>query len=83
MAGSGTGGWVSGSSSWYDKHTERKDKFLAQHPEWSIVYVRSMDRYEASSGDTDTQLVILSDKHLGTLMDRLEARYGTGEDHPD
>jgi hypothetical protein len=39
-----------------------------------------MDRYEASSGDTDTQLVILPDKHLGTLMDRLEARYGTGED---
>jgi hypothetical protein len=69
------GGWISGSSSWYDRHRDRKAKFLADHPEWSIVYVRSMDRYEASTGDTDTQLVILQDKSLGSLMDRLEARY--------
>ena len=38
-----------------------------------------MDRYEASSGETETELVILQDKHLGALMDRLEARYPTPE----
>lgn len=75
-------GWVSGSC-WYDRHMQRRDKFLAAHPEWSIVLVRSMDRYEASTGDTDTELVILHDKHLGTLMDRLEARYGDGEESQD
>jgi hypothetical protein len=85
MAGSGfggpiDGGWISGSSSWYDRQKDRRDKFLAEHPEWSIAYVRSMDRYEASTGDTDTQLVILQDKSLIQLMDRLEARYpATGE----
>jgi hypothetical protein len=78
MAGSGPnasiGGWVSGPD-WYDRHRERRDKFLSEHPEWNIAFVRSMDRYEASSGETDTELVILQDKALGSLMDRLEARY--------
>jgi hypothetical protein len=69
------GGWISGGMSWYDKHVDRKDKFLAVHPEWSIAYVRSMDQHEASTGSTDTELVIMQDKSLGTLMDRLEARY--------
>jgi hypothetical protein len=68
------GGWISGPA-WYDKHRERRDKFLAEHPEWDISFVRSMDRYEASSGETDTELIILQDKSLGPLMDRLEARY--------
>jgi hypothetical protein len=80
MAGSGPGasigGWASGPGNTYDKHRERRDKFLADHPEWSISYSRTMDRYEASTGDTDTELVILTDKHLGDMMDRLEARYG-------
>ena len=79
MAGSGMGGfgggWASGPGNNYDKHKERRDKFLAAHPEWEIVYVRSMDRYEASTGDTSTELVILNDTHLSELMDRLEARY--------
>jgi hypothetical protein len=82
MAGSGPGapigGWISGPA-WYDRHRERRDKFLAEHPEWNISFVRSMDRYEASSGETETELVILQDKHLGALMDRLEARYPTPE----
>jgi hypothetical protein len=38
MAGSGIGGWVSGSA-WYDRHKERRDKFVADHPGWEIVYV--------------------------------------------
>jgi hypothetical protein len=74
MAGSGFGGWISGSS-WYDRHKERKEKFLAEHPEWSIVYVRSLDIHEAASGDTDSGLDIMQDKSLGALMDRLEARF--------
>jgi hypothetical protein len=53
----------------------RRDKFLAEHPEWSIVYIRSMDQHEASTGDTDTELIFLHDRSLGTLMDRLEERY--------
>jgi hypothetical protein len=38
-----------------------------------------MDQYEASMGDTDTELTILTDKRLADLMDRLEARYPTPE----
>jgi hypothetical protein len=76
------GGWLSGPS-WYDKHKERRDKFVAEHPEWSIAFVRSMDRYEASSGETDTELIILQDKHLGALMDRLEARYSDEPEEPE
>ena len=82
MAGSGPiwgpgGGFVSGSG--WDRHRERRDKFLGDHPEWSIVYVRSQDRYEASTGHTDTELILMTDTHLGTLMDRLEARYANPE----
>ena len=69
------GGWVSGSSSWYTRHQDRRAKFLADHPEWTIVYVRSLDMHEASTGDMDSELVILQDRSLGALMDRLEARY--------
>lgn len=76
MVDAGTGGWISGSG-WYDRVQERRDKFLADHPEWKIVYVRSLDQHEASTGDTDTMLVILHDRSLGTLMDRLEARYAS------
>jgi hypothetical protein len=85
MAGSGPqasigGGWITGTPSWYDRHRQRRDKFLAEHPEWQIVYVRSIDRYEASTGDTDTQLVILQDRSLGELMTRIEARYPEAEE---
>jgi hypothetical protein len=42
-----------------------------------------MGRYEASSGETDTELIIFQDKSLGSLMDRLEARYANdSEDTP-
>jgi hypothetical protein len=79
MAGSGpaaaVGGWASGPGNHFDKHRRRRDKFLANHPEWSIVYVRRIDRYEASTGDSDTELIIMTDSHLADLMDRLEARY--------
>lgn len=82
MSGADMGGWISGAC-WYDRHKQRRDKFLTEHPEWAIVFVRSMDCYEASAGDTDTQLVILTDRHLGTLMDRLEARYGHEDKQDD
>lgn len=86
MAGSGItgpsaldGGWISGAG-WYDKHKVRRDKFVAEHPEWSIVFVTSRDVYEASSGDNDSGLDILMDKSLGQLMDRLETRYAVPEE---
>jgi hypothetical protein len=84
MAGSGPlapigGGWISGACSWQDKQTERKDKFLADHPEWEIARIHSMGCYEASTGTTDTELVVLSDANLAALMDRLEARFGGPE----
>jgi hypothetical protein len=79
MAGSGHGGWISGPS-WYDRHKERKAKFLVDHPDWSIVYIRSLDIHKASSGDTDSGLDILQDKYLGALMDRLEARFAPPEE---
>jgi hypothetical protein len=73
--------WVSGPG-FYDRHKQRKDKFLAEHSEWSIVFVASMDRYEASTGDLDTELVLMTDKALGQLMDRLEAKYASEQDTP-
>jgi hypothetical protein len=73
MAGSGPGGWISGAG-WYDRAQERRDKFLAAHPEWNIICVRSLGQYEAT-GDTGTELLFLHDRSLGTLMDRLEARF--------
>jgi hypothetical protein len=84
MAGSGpfasiNQGWISGSG-YRDRNRERRNKFLADHPEWEIVYVRSLDRHEASTGDHDTELVVMSDPHLGALMDRLEARYPVQEE---
>ena len=32
-------------------------RYYTAHPEWDIAFVRSMDRYEASSGETDTELI--------------------------
>jgi hypothetical protein len=85
MAGSGIGGaigggWISGTPSWYDRHRVRRDKFLADHPEWSLIYIASRDVYEASMGDNDNGLDILMDRSLGQLMDRLEARYPASEE---
>jgi hypothetical protein len=42
-----------------------------------------MGRYEASAGDYDTELVILQDRGLCALMDRLEARYAPKEAEAD
>ena len=64
----------------YDPHRARRDKFLADHPQWQIIFVGDLDGYEASTGDIDTQLVILADRSLGPLMDRLEARYASDDD---
>lgn len=85
MTGSGPGGWISGAGSngpapSGDRNRERREKFLADHPEWSIVYVRSKDVHEASRGDLNTELVLMADSYLGALMDRLEARYGSEEE---
>jgi hypothetical protein len=66
-----------------NRNRVRRDKFLADHPEWSIVHIRQLDQYEASSGTTDTELVILTDKSLGELMDRLETRYASPEAQAD
>jgi hypothetical protein len=71
-------GWISGGVQ-YGKQEMRRDKFLSDHPGWTIAYVRSMGRYEASAGDYDTELVILQDRGLCALMDRLEARYAPKE----
>jgi hypothetical protein len=89
MAGSGPGiayprsndddGWISGPSA-YDRAKERRDKFLAEHSDWSIVFVRARDVYEASRGDSDSGLDILIDKSLSQLMDRLEACYPKPDD---
>lgn len=65
----------------YDPHKARRGKFLANHPEWQIIFVGDLEGYEASTGDIDTQLVILADRSLGPLMDRLEAGYATDDDH--
>ncbi|HEY0934710.1 MAG TPA: hypothetical protein VGD91_13330 [Trebonia sp.] len=88
MAGSGPyapigGGWISGACSWYDKQKERRGKFLAEHPDWEIYRIRSVNRWEASNGDTDTELSILQDEHLASLLDRLEARFPKDEKAPD
>jgi hypothetical protein len=69
------GGWISGSCSWYDRQHERRGKFLATHPGWEIVHIRSMDQWEASTGDTDSELIIMQDRVLAALMDRLEKRF--------
>jgi hypothetical protein len=87
MAGSGPHasighGWMSGAGDWYQRIQERKARFLDKHPEWSIIHVRSLDRYEASKGDKDSPegLTLLQDKSLGELMTRLEARYPEAEE---
>jgi hypothetical protein len=74
-----TGGWLSGSCA-YGKQEMRRDKFRADHPEWEIVHVKLGGYYEASKGDSDTELTIPTDRYLGNLMDRLEERYGDGKD---
>ena len=85
MAGSGPyasigGGWISGVCTWKDKQQVRREKFLASHPEWEIVRVHSLGGWEASKGDTDTELIVLSDGNLAALMDRLEERFPPPED---
>jgi hypothetical protein len=74
-----TGGWLSGSCA-YGKQEIRRDNFLASHPEWEIVHVKLGGYYEASKGDSDTELAILTDRYLGDLMDRLEEKYGESPD---
>jgi hypothetical protein len=90
MAGSGPyasidHGWMSGAGDWYQRIQERRAKFLAEHPEWSIVFVRSIDQHEASMGDKDSPegLTILQDRSLGELMSRLEARYPKSEEEAE
>jgi hypothetical protein len=53
---------------WTDQ-VVRKDKFLAAHPEWSIVYVRSAGYFEASRDNPNT---VITDYELRFLLDRVE-----------
>jgi hypothetical protein len=50
----------------------RKEKFLAEHPEWSIQYVRSRDVHEAVREDASGETIII-DTRLSALLDRAEA----------
>lgn len=75
MAGSGSG-WA-----WSDD-VLRKDQFLAEHKDWSIRFVRTMDYYEAIREEPSGETTI-TDKRLGLLMDRVEAATATSETEAD
>lgn len=47
----------------------RKEKFLAEHPEWSIVFVRSGGYFEATRDEPNT---VITDYQLRCLLDRVE-----------
>jgi hypothetical protein len=53
---------------WTDQ-VVRKEKFLAAHPEWTIVYVKSAGYFEASRDDPNT---VITDYQLQHLLDRVE-----------
>ena len=53
---------------WTDQ-VVRKEKFLADHPEWNIVYVKSAGYFEASRDDPNT---VITDYQLQHLLDRVE-----------
>lgn len=53
----------------YEDQVKRKLAFLEAHPEWSIVFVRSMGYYEAVRDDPNT---VMTDYDLSLLMDRVE-----------
>jgi hypothetical protein len=76
------GGWISGPG-WYDKDRNRRNAFIAEHPEWVIAYISDTDHWEAVSGSTETQLITMTDHSLGALMDRLEAKYTNEQDHQE
>lgn len=87
MAGSGPmasidHGWMNGPGDYYQRHQVRKAQFLAEHPEFSIVFIASLDCHEASSGHADAPegLTVMRDRSLGQLMDRLEARFKKPEE---
>lgn len=67
----------------YGRDEQRRERFLANHPEWQIVHVKSAGYHEASRGSTDTELVLLIDRRLTDLLDRLVKRYGTPEEVAD
>lgn len=48
---------------------KRKLEFLEKHPEWDIVYVKSMGYYEASRDEPNT---VITDYRLEFLMNRVE-----------
>ena len=72
MSGAGAAGY--GGWGTYDVARQRRKAFLDQHEEWTINYVRDVDRYEATKV-TSNGSEMMHDKSLGTLMDRLEALY--------
>ena len=81
MAGSDIGGWIlgacfNGTLPSQDRDWVRMVVFLADHPEWRISHNPVHDIHEAVTGPTDTELIVVGDTYLGSLMDRLEARYG-------
>jgi hypothetical protein len=76
MAGSGPGigGWTSGAGL-FTRAMERRDIFTTNHPEWTIKHISDTNSYEATQGDTDTVLIVLHDRSLDRLMERLEAEF--------
>jgi hypothetical protein len=79
MAGSGPGafigGWSSGAGA-YTRAQQRRDDFLADHPSWTITYNRETDAHDAVETQGSSQRQI-TEKSLGSLMDKLEALYET------
>lgn len=53
---------------WTDQ-VARKEKFVADHPEWSIAYVRSAGYFEAVRDEPNT---VITDYDLCALLDRVE-----------
>lgn len=54
------------------KDRQRRDAFLADHPEWEIGYNPQTGLWESWSGDLGTVLVTASSKTLGRVMDTVE-----------
>lgn len=53
----------------YTDNVKRKEEFLAEHPEWSIGYVKSEGYYLATRDEPNT---VITDYRLECLLDRVE-----------
>lgn len=66
-------GWNSGAAT-YDRARQRRDAFLAEHPDWTIELNRETDAYDAIQTRDDGNRQITA-RVLGLLMDKLESLY--------